>query len=193
MADELQRALVDLCTRGDLRAAFTAGGVAALGDYALSATETRALGAIPVADLDRYAASLTHKRWRAVAGAVPLTVRIAPGLGARYRTWLAANPAPATPSILDPGAGEALRALPELRRWLAARGEHADYAPDLVAFEVLGRCARRDRRARQLRSRYAVHELVADLARGALPVDPPPRPTLYRFTGRGLQHADASS
>lgn len=89
--------------------------------------------------------------------------------------------------MLDPGLEEAQRALPRLRRELAQDPGEAAYAAELLVFEVLARCSRRDGRPRFLRARHAVHEIAAALQRGVVPMDPDPAPTRFRFERAGVR------
>src|SRR5262249_9508934 len=111
-------AYVALLADAGLRERFRRAGVAALSAFALSPREQATLERLPLAALDRCAASLVDKRWREVARVVPLTLRIAPRLERFYRTWVSFHPARATDTVLAPGVAEGLRALPALRREL---------------------------------------------------------------------------
>lgn len=133
----------------------------------------------PVA-LARYAASLKAKRWRSLAAVVPLTCKVCPSLGARYRRWLGAHPSAGDQMGLSPGESEGVRCLGALSRQLRVDGGEADWAADLLAFEVLRACAHRDGQPRRLRARFAVHAIVDVLKTGALP-DPDPEPFEYRI------------
>lgn len=185
MGAERQRAFVHLCLDARVRAELA--GTGRLTGFALTHDERAMLAAIPRAALDRYADSLVAKRWSEVSRAVPLTLRVSPGLGRRYRRWLATSPSPAVDSVLDPGLEEASRALPQLHRELARDPGEAVYAADLLVFEVLARCSRRDGRPRMARARHAVHEIAAALQRGVVPMDPDPAPTRLRFERAGVR------
>jgi hypothetical protein len=182
---EQQEALVRLCLDARARARFLATGE--IDGIESAAAERAALAAISPAALDRFARSLVAKRWGEVSRVVPLTLRISPRLGQRYRQWLAKSPSPAQDTVLDPGCAEALRALPHLCDALAADVGEASYAPDLLVFEVLARCSRGDRQPRFARARFAVHELADALARGVVPMDPDPAPTRFRFEAAGVR------
>lgn len=187
MLSAFQDAFVALAADAKLRRAFAADPAAALEPFALEPRERAALVAIPGQLLDRYAASLIAKRWGEVARVVPLTLRISPKLGARYRAWLAGDPARALDTVLSPGVAEALRALAALRRALADDPGEAVYSPDLLAFEVLRRAATGDGAARFLTSRYRIHEIAADIERGVIPMDPDLRTTEVRFDRGGIR------
>ena len=81
---------------------------------------------------------------------------------------------------LSPGESEGLRCLDALRRQLRADHGEADWAGDLLGFELLRACAPRDGQPRLLRTRFAIHTVVAVLREGALP-DPEPEPFEYRI------------
>jgi len=185
MPAELQRALVRLCLDARARARFLATGE--IEGIELAAAKRAELATIPPAALERFAESLVAKRWREVSQVVPLTLRISPRLGQRYRQWLATSPSAAHDSVLDPGCTEALQALPHLRDALAVDPGEAVYAPDLLEFEVLARCSRCDRQPRVARARFAVHEIVASLTSGVVPMDPVPTRTRFRFEAGGVR------
>src|SRR5438445_625149 len=182
-----QEALVRLAADAGLRARFSSNATDALAGFALEPREREALLAISARDLERYARSLLFKRWSDVAHVFPLSTKISPSLGKRYRAWLAKDPAIASDTVLSPGAAEALRALPALRRALAEDRGEAIYAPEVLAYEALSHASRIDREPRFLTSRFAVHELVAELRRGVIPIDPEPSPTELRFDGDGVR------
>jgi hypothetical protein len=177
-----QDAFVALAADVQLRRAFARDPDAALRalDVQLDPRARAALAAIDPAALDRYARSLLAKRWSDVARVVPLAERVVPQLGARYRGWLAEHPAPAHDTVLGPGVAEALRALPALRAQLSGDGD-TPYAADLYAFEVLRAASCGDGERRALRSRFAIHAIVEDVARKLLPTDPPLAPHDYAF------------
>jgi hypothetical protein len=150
---------------------------AALAGSALDDRERAALRAVPDDQLERYAQSLVAKRWGELARVLPLTLRVAPGLAERYRAWALEHPATAHDTVLAPGVAEALRA--PLSRLLDERDP--PYAPDLATFEALRAASRGDGEARSLRSRFAIHAIAEDIARGLLPIDPDPEPTELRF------------
>ncbi len=146
-----------------------------------------ALGGLVVADVVRYARGLGRKRWDDVSAAVPLSAQVISNLDGRYEQWLAGHPAPAVDTVLSPGAAEALRALPDLARGIAADPGEAPWAAELLAFEVLLACSRADRRSRGFRTRFAVHAIAAELRRGLIPIDPAPEPHAYAFDARGAR------
>jgi hypothetical protein len=188
MSPAMQDALAALATDARVRERFArdpASTLSALGD--LAPRERAALLALPPVAIDRYARSLVAKRWHEVARVMPLTLRIAPNVEARYRAWVAVNPARAIDTVLSPGAAEAFRALVPLRAALLDDDGAATYAADLLAFEVLGACARGDGEVRTLRSRFAVHAIARDLRRGLIPIDPTPVTTDYRFDRAGVK------
>jgi hypothetical protein len=145
-------AFVQLAADARLRRELARDPDGALAAFALDARERAVLRAIPHAELERFARTLVAKRWGDVARVVPLTLRIAPDLGARYRAWALEHPARASDGVLAPGVAEALRALGPLCEQLPA------VAADLLAFEVLRAASRGDGEPRRLRSRFAVHE-----------------------------------
>jgi hypothetical protein len=102
-----------------------------------------------------------------------------------YGAWAARHPASAADGVLAPGAAEALRALDALRRELS-RPRHPEYAADLLAFEVFAACSRADRLERLLSSRWHLADIAKDIAQGLLPMDPPERPTQFRFDAKGV-------
>ena len=173
-----QTALVDLVTRDAARTAFIADPQAFAIHLPIRARD--ALVGLDPAALTRYAESLKSKRWRSLAAVVPLTGRVCPSLGGRYRRWLGAHPSPGDQVGLSPGESEGLRCLPALRRQLRADEGEAEWAGDLLAFEIQRACAHRDGQARTLRTTFAVHAIVEALNAGALP-DPDPAPHLYRI------------
>ena len=146
------------------------------------------LAALSEPDLRRYARGLRQKRWAEVAATVPLAARVLPELHARYDAWLRAHPPAARDSLLAPGAAEALRALPALADALPGDPGQAPYAAELLAFEVLAACSRADGTPRTLRTRVAIHDVVAELRRGLIPVDPEPDAHEYRFERGGPRH-----
>jgi len=176
----LQDVLVAVATDRAARRRFARDREAVLAGYELGERELAALRALPLAAIERYAASLELKRWGELARVVPRTLRIAPSLPAIYRRWLGEHPAPAEDGVLSPGAREGLRALGELRAALAD-DRHADYAADLVTYEVLGAATREDGVARGFTARFAVHDLARSIDRGLVPIDPEPAPHDYRF------------
>jgi hypothetical protein len=186
MLADFQEALVALATDRGLRERYRERGQEAFDGLSLDAAELRALHAIPVHALERYARSLVAKRWDEVARTVPLTRRLVPELGDRYRAWAASHPMTAADGVLTPGAAEALRALDAMRDALSSP-RHAVYAADLYAFEVLGACSRADGRARTMSSRWHMGEIAAELRRGLLPIDPSERATELRFEGSGVR------
>jgi hypothetical protein len=182
MLRDFQNALVALAADERLRARFGTDGIAALRGFSLGERERAALSGIPFEALDRYARSLVSKRWDEVARVVPLARKIAPSLERRYRAWVAVSPAHALETVLAPGPAEALRALSALRTALANDEGEAPYAGDVLAYEVLAACARGDGQVRVLVSRFALGDIVQDLRRGLLPVDPEPIRHELRFT-----------
>lgn len=187
MIGAFQDALVALATHRSLRKQFQVEPQAALASFQLSARETSALIAIPFAELDRYAKSLEHKRWREVARVIPRTLKIAPSLAARYRDWLSVNPAPAVDTVLSPGVLEALRAMQPMYAALSSDGD-ASYAPELFAYEVYEAASRSDGIVRMLCSRFALHEIVRELSAGTIPIDPDLSPHTYRFERYQVRH-----
>ena len=186
MIGTFEEALVALATDPARRARLRSEGEASLEGLSLDATERRALAAIPVDALKRYARSLVAKKWHDVSQTAPLTWRIVPDLARIYRSWAEGHPAVAEDSVLPPGSAEALRALSALRLELSAP-RHPDYAADLVAFEVLSACSRADKVERFLTSRWQLSDIAADIAKGLLPADPSEQPTLFRFDGNGVR------
>ncbi len=176
-----------LATDAGTRARFADDREGFLRAFPSDEGDRRLLRAIALHDLARFADGLIAKRWQEVRRVVPLSLVVAPRLAVAYRTWLAEHPAPAQDTVLPPGPAEALRALPTL----AGATLHpalAAYAPDLLSFEVLSACSLIDGAGRRLRAGFAVHDIVADLRRGVLPMDPPPVPHEYRFERGGAQH-----
>ena len=175
-----QDAFVALAADADLRHRFRTDAKAALADFELTPREHAALVAIPLPALERYARSLVAKRWSEVSRVTPLTLRVAPGLGATYRAWAAITPARAIDTLLSPGVAEALRAHDAIRAALAHPAE-ASYAADLWSFEVLRAASRGDGEIRTFASRFAIQAIAAEVERGLLPIDPDLQPTTVRF------------
>jgi hypothetical protein len=186
MLAHFQEALVALATDPTRRERFHARGGGAFEDLSLDAAELRALASIPPPAWDRYARSLVAKRWEEVAGTVVLTRRIVPDLAGIYRAWAVAHPMTAADGVLTPGAAEARRALHALREALSSP-RYAEYAKDLLAFEVLAACSREDGARRTLSSRWHVGEIAADLEMGLMPIDPVERTTVFRFEGASVR------
>ena len=186
MLGMFEEALVALATDPARRARLRREGEASLDGFALDATERRALAAIPVEALERYAQSLVAKKWHEVSRTASLTSRIVPDLARIYRSWAEGHPAVAEDTVLFPGSAEALRVLSALRLKLSAP-RYPDYAADLLAFEVLSACSRADKAERFLTSNWQLSDIAADIAKGLLPADPPERPTLFRFDGTGVR------
>lgn len=183
----LQDALASLATDARVRSRFFTSPEEALAPFHLSQKERDALLGIPRARLEAFAASLLAKRWHEASRVLPLTCKVSPRIGERYRAWVASDPASAHDTILTPGADEALRALPAMRTALARDAAEACYAADLFAFEVLREASRQDGEARFLTSRYAIHDIAQDVRRGLLPVDPDPSPVQLRFDKNGTR------
>ena len=174
-----QDAFVALAADAALRRRLRTDPDSALAGFELDSRERAALTAIPIDALDRYGRSLIAKRWGEVARVVPLVQRVAPNLGDHYRAWACVTPARVTAMTLSPGVGEALRALGAVRAALGHPAE-ASYAADLWSFEVLRAASRGDGEPRTLSSRFAIHEVAAEVERGLLPIDPAPTPTEVR-------------
>jgi hypothetical protein len=187
MLTHFQDALVALAADARVRGRFRDDPAATLARFTLSERERATLLSVPLDALERFAASLLSKRWHEVARVVPLTARVSPKLGERYRAWLATDPARAHDTVLPPGVDEALRALASLRADTAKDGAEAPYAPDLLAFEVLGAASRADGAVRFLTSRYRVDLVAGEVRRGLLPVDPDLSPTQLRFDRAGVK------
>lgn len=173
-----QTAFIALVTQDAARAAFLADATPFIDG--LPPPAQAALTGLDPNALTRYAESLKAKRWRSVAAVVPLTRRVCPSLGKRYRRWLGKHPCPGDQIGLSPGESEGMRCLGALRRQLRADDGEAEWAADLLGFEVLRACAHRDGQPRRLRTRFAVHTIVDALNDGALP-DPEPAPFEYRI------------
>lgn len=184
-----QTAFVTLVTQDAARAAFLADPSAMVAG--LPPRAQAALVGVTPAALTRYAESLKAKRWRGLAAVVPLTRRVCPSLGGRYRRWLGAHPSPGDRMGLSPGESEGLRCLHALRQQLRNDDGEADWAGDLLAFEVLRACAHRDGKPRTLRARFAVHAIIDVLRTGALP-DPDPAPHVYRLERHRVRWRTAS-
>lgn len=142
-----------------------------------------ALAAVDPAGLERFARSLTSKRWSALARVVPLTARVVPDLGLLYRRWLGEHPSPGDRPGLSPGESEALRALAPLRRALLSDEGQAPWAADLLAFEAFRACSRRDGRVRTLKSVWPLDTIAQALQSGEIPLDPEPGTFAWQFTG----------
>ena len=180
---DFQNAFIALVADEQVRGRFLTDPDGALEEMSceLSSRERTALKNIPADELVAYAHSLIEKRWSEVQRVVPMTTRVAPSLRARYRQWALRNPARAMECQLSPGAAEALRACEVMRAALADPRE-ATYAAQLWQFEVLRAASRGDGTMRELSTDYSVHELVSDIARGLLPIDPTPCATQYEFS-----------
>ena len=187
MLAPLEDALALFASDAALRRRFARDRASVLDELRLEGRARTALESLSAEALERYAASLVAKRWSEVARVVPRTVRVAPSVERRYRTWLARAPAPFVATVLPPGCAEALRALPVLREELARAGEETIYAADLLAFEVLGACSRADGASRVMKSRFAIDRIAEDLARGTLPIDPDIERTELAFDGPRLR------
>jgi hypothetical protein len=180
-----QTAFVRLVTLDAARQAFADDPVAAAAH--LPEPARSALRDLDPLAVSRYAESLKAKRWRSLSAVIPLTRRICPSIGTHYRAWLGAHPSPGDRMGLSPGESEGLRCLPALRQALRGDEGTVDWAPDLLAFEVLGACSRRDGTPRQMQSRVALHDCVQVLRSGGIPLDPEPDPHRYRFERRGVK------
>lgn len=178
-----QDAFVALVADGALRRRFAADPDAALDAYQLDERARAALRAIPVESLDKFARALIAKRWHELARVVPLTRRVSPRLRVHHREWALEHPTRARDTTLPPGVAEALRAETALRDVLAGEGE-APYAADLWMLEVRRAAARVGEPVPELASRFSIVEIAAQVHRGLLPVDPPPRPMQIRFERR---------
>src|SRR5262245_54086412 len=188
MLADFEDAVVALATDASLRRRFASDRAGALEGFALDAREREALASLSLDGLERYARSLVSKRWGEVAKVISLTLRIAPSVERRYRAWLAESPAPAADSVLGPGQAEALRALSTLHAELSEDPGEAPYAADLLAYEVLAACARADGVSRGLVTRHPLPEIVVELERGVVPLDPEPGHFELRFGRDGVRH-----
>ncbi|HVJ16265.1 MAG TPA: DUF692 family protein [Polyangiaceae bacterium] len=150
--------------------------------FELAPAEAAVLLAIEEAALERYAGSLVGKRRGELERVVPLTRRVCPDLGARYVRWLAEHPAAPRDDVLAPGEAEALRALPELAAELEADESLVAYAAELLRFEVLRTCSRRDGERRELVTGIALSQVLADLERGLVPTEAAPHAETHRFS-----------
>jgi hypothetical protein len=180
-----QELVVALATRRSLRRRFGSDRESVLAERELEGPERRALLALSLSEIEDYAQALIAKRWTDIERAVPLTLRVCPTLGRLYRRWALDRPPSVSDTALSPGLTEALRALEPLRQ-LLWDGEHAPYAADLLAYEVLAACARADGTVRTLTSRYALHEIAAELRGRTIPIDPETRPTALCFDRNGV-------
>ncbi len=181
MTRAFQRAYVALLTRAQLRADFLEDAQA-LADFDLSERELAALGGIGAEALERFARSLVAKRWRALQGCVPLTLRICPSLPTLHRQWAEGSPDPGHEAQFSPGTHEGHRALEALRRALHTEELAPPYAADLFTFEVLQAGARRDGRPRTFAARYRVHEIAEAVRAGTPPIDPDVQALRYRIS-----------
>jgi hypothetical protein len=181
-----QDAIVRLVTDERLRTRWTEDPAGVMALFRLTVREETALRSIPRASLSRYASSLVAKRAHELIKAAPLTRRVCPSIEQRYARWLVRHPAPAAFTVLPPGVAEAMRALAALVPMLAADDGEACYAADLFTWETLSAASRLDGQDRLHHSIYAVHELIPDLHRGLLPIDPYPTRITYRFGAHGV-------
>ncbi len=149
--------------------------------FELEGAEAGAFAGIGQAALERYAGSLVAKRRAEFERVVPLTLRLCPDLGERYARWLERHPASPSDHALAPGEAEALRALTPLWCELESDERLVPYAADVLAFEVLRACARRDGELREHRSRYALSLIVPELERGIALTSAPERTEIHRF------------
>lgn len=190
MLADFQNALVGLALDAELRRQFRADAGSALAQFQLDARERHALTAIAPADLERFALSLVAKRWDEVVRMVPLTLRVAPSLATRYRRWALAHPMRVADALstvgLPPSLAAALPAEAALAIALHDEAE-AEYASDLWCYEIRGAASRFDGGVRILRSRFALEQIVADVAAGCLPTEPLCVATEIRFDGKGVQ------
>ncbi len=184
-----QEALARLLVDPDLRRRALAGERVELPELELDADERASLLALDAAQLERLAASLEHKRRRAVAASVPHSARLWPALGERYVALLRERPARIEDldATLGPGPSELLRLLAPLRAAAAADLEAPVWIADLLALELARTCSRRDGRARALRCRYAVHELLLACDRGWLGVALEPAAHAYQVDATRLR------
>jgi uncharacterized protein len=149
--------------------------------WELEAEERVVLLGLEERALERYAASLLAKRKGELERVVPLTLKVCPDLGRRYARFLASRPAPPRDDVLAPGEAEALRVLPALARELEDDELLAPYTADVLRFEVLRACSRRDGEERELVTDCALSAVLADLERGLLPTEAAPGRERHRF------------
>ncbi len=187
MREEFQNTFVQLAADEVFRAAFFDNAEQALRGRDLTRHERRALQGIPQPALERYAQSLLAKRSREFEQTIPLTLRACPSVPARYRRWLARHPVPHEDRVLSPGLSEAMRALPTLRHAVDADPAEASYAGDVLAFEILAKASRLDGQERALTARYRVDDIVRDLRRNVLAMDPDTAPTRFHFRREGIE------
>lgn len=187
MIEDFQNAFVRLATDSGLRTEYYTTGDEALAAYDLTTAEGQALAGIPRPDFERFAAALIAKRALAFEKVIPLTLRACPSLKERYRDWLADHPAPRQETVLSPGLAEGLRALATLRQAVEGDLGEAPYVGEALAFEVLGQASRIDGEERSLTSRFAVDQILRDLERSVLAIDPDVAPSRYRFTRQGIE------
>jgi len=187
MIEDFQNAFVRILADSAFRTAFFANPDEVLQGFALTGKECKALLGIPAVSLERYAASLLVKRAEEFSRAVPLTIRISPGLATRYKHWLKDHPSPRNNSVLAPGLSEALRVLPFLAAELARDPSEAPYSADLYMFEVMRRSSFQDCQVRHMKSRYRTDLLVREIRKGWIPMDPDEFPVLFRFDESGAK------
>jgi hypothetical protein len=165
-----------LATDAESRGHFLRDPARWTGQRGLSLQEQRALCALDGPSLERYAESLLDKRTSELLHALPSTARLFPPLGPLYRRWLLAHPAPSRDHVLSPGLAEALRALPVLARHI-----EPPWLSEMLVYEVLWRCSRRDGRPRWLQARWPQHRLLQEVSQGEIPLDPDEEPRRYEF------------
>jgi len=186
MLSNFQNAFVRIAADQRFRDRFLIDPTRALAAYDLSARERLALCGISGSALSRYADALLSKRMRALAKAVPFTLRVCPSLPQRYRRWLAVNPAPRRVTVLPPGLAEALRSVEVLRAQIDRDAAEATYAGGVFAFEVFANASRLDARERETCSRHRLDVIFDTLRKGLLPMDPDVVPTRFIFGRDGV-------
>jgi hypothetical protein len=190
MSGALQDVLVAIVTDARVLAAFVRDREAALSVFELDADERATLAALEPSAVERAARALLSKRESSFVAALPLTRRVVPSIGRRYRAWLATHAPVHGDHVLSPGQAEALRALDVLTRSLAADEAEAPYAADLLRYEVFCSCSLTDGVERRAVLGHAAEDIARALERGLVPVDPEPAVTVYVF-GRGGARVEA--
>ena len=106
-------------------------------------------------------------------------------MAGRYRRWLATHPAHGDIGVLTPGLAEGLRAATAVAAALQADSGEVEYAPALLHYEVRSGASKLDGVVRFQRADVPLHEIVAALVEGSVPVEPEPDgPWVYRYADR---------
>jgi hypothetical protein len=173
--------LARLATDAALRKAWMSGEE--LG-HDLPEAARRALGALDKEAFEAHAEGLLAKREAELLRVLPLTRRLCPSIGRRYRWWLVLHPPPVEEGLLGPGLAEGLRALPHLSAELRRDRRESPLAADLLGWELMSGASRRDGLARSWACAHRLDRHLAQLRAGLLPTEPIAGPWTAIFPGR---------